>query len=211
MIRGVIVAIEGFDGSGKSTLAKMLVEELSKYEVRVVPTRQPGGTPYAEDIRSLLMSGDRNRSQQVEAHLFLAARHDLHDKLIKPESEAGAIVVCDRHYLSSLANQPECHDLFLENRVFDPDVWIMARCPFPVCITRSEQRGDDDAFSNDELSEKRAQYDRYQYGIKEVLQFAASDSVFTIDTDLGLNSTREQIQKVASYLVSLNKQLPYNS
>ncbi|ATI19153.1 putative thymidylate kinase [Vibrio phage vB_VpaS_KF4] len=211
MSRGVIVAIEGFDGSGKSTLAKMLVEELSKYEVRVVPTRQPGGTPYAEDIRSLLMSGDRNRSQQVEAHLFLAARHDLHDKLIKPESEAGAIVVCDRHYLSSLANQPECHDLFLENRVFDPDVWIMARCPFPVCITRSEQRGDDDAFSNDELSEKRAQYDRYQYGIKEVLQFAASDSVFTIDTDLGLNSTREQIQKVASYLVSLNKQLPYNS
>lgn len=211
MSRGIIVAVEGFDGSGKSTLVKLLVEELANYEVKVVQTRQPGGTPYAEKIRDLLMSGDRDRSQAVEAHLFLAARQDLCDKLVAPAVEEGAIVVCDRHYLSSLANQPQCRSLFLENRVFDPDVWIMARCPFPVCIQRSEQRGDDDAFSNDELREKRAQYDRYQHGIKDILPFTAGDSLFTVDTDLGLTSAREQTKKVASYLVSLNKQLPYNS
>ncbi|AXH68400.1 thymidylate kinase [Vibrio phage R01] len=211
MTRGVIVAIEGFDGSGKSTLTKQLVEELSNYNVRVVQTRQPGGTPFAEEIRSLLMTGQRDRSQRVEAHLFLASRHDLYDKLIQPEVEAGSIVVCDRHYISSLANQPECAEMFLQDRVFDPDVWIMARCPFPVCITRSEARGDTDAFSDDDLVEKRAQYDRYQHGLRSAKQFSATDSIFTIDTDLGLTSSREQVKKVASYIVSLNKQRPYNS
>lgn len=95
--RGVFFTLEGIDGSGKSTQSRLLAEALAADGRDVVPTREPGGSPGAEQIRRLLVEGDAARwSAETEILLFTAARRDHLEKTIRPALEAGRIVVCDR-------------------------------------------------------------------------------------------------------------------
>ncbi|MEC7762346.1 MAG: dTMP kinase [Pseudomonadota bacterium] len=94
---GLFITFEGIDGSGKSTQARLLAEHLSKVGYDVVATREPGGSPGAEEIRRLVLEGDPDRwSAETEILLFTAARRDHLERLIDPSLAAGKIVVCDR-------------------------------------------------------------------------------------------------------------------
>lgn len=94
---GVFVTFEGVDGSGKSTQARRLAERLRDAGRDVALTREPGGSPGAEDIRRLLLEGDPDRwSAETETLLFMAARRDHVERLIAPALERGAVVICDR-------------------------------------------------------------------------------------------------------------------
>ncbi|MZR12667.1 dTMP kinase [Maritimibacter sp. DP07] len=94
---GLFLTFEGIDGSGKSTQARMLAERLDKDGFDVVATREPGGSPGAEEIRRLVLEGDPDRwSAETEILLFTAARRDHLERLIDPSLAAGRIVVCDR-------------------------------------------------------------------------------------------------------------------
>lgn len=94
---GVFITFEGIDGSGKSTQARRLCETLRTEGRDVVPTREPGGSPGAEEIRRLLVEGDPDRwSGETEILLFTAARRDHLEKTIRPALAAGRIVVSDR-------------------------------------------------------------------------------------------------------------------
>ncbi|MEM9796590.1 MAG: dTMP kinase [Pseudomonadota bacterium] len=93
----MFISFEGIDGSGKSTQARMLADALRADGRDVVLTREPGGSPGAEEIRRLLVEGEPGRwSPEVELLLFNAARRDHLERVITPALERGADVVSDR-------------------------------------------------------------------------------------------------------------------
>jgi dTMP kinase len=94
---GLFVSFEGIDGSGKSTQARLLAERLRAMGREVVLTREPGGSPGAEEIRRLLLTGEPDRwSPETEILLFTAARRDHLERTIRPALARGAVVVTDR-------------------------------------------------------------------------------------------------------------------
>ena len=97
MNTGCFISFEGIDGSGKSTQARMLADRLRDAGHDVVLTREPGGSPGGEEIRTLVLQGDPDRwSAETELLLFTAARRDHMERIILPALESGQIVICDR-------------------------------------------------------------------------------------------------------------------
>ena len=104
--RGRFISREGGEGVGKSTQLRALAAALRGRGLKVVETREPGGSEGAEAIRKLLLEGDERRwTIEAEALLFAAARADHVDKTIRPVLEQGAWVLSDRFIDSSLAYQ----------------------------------------------------------------------------------------------------------
>ncbi|MFC7537651.1 dTMP kinase [Sphingomonas sp. GCM10030256] len=104
--RGRFISLEGGEGVGKSTQVHALAAALRERGLKVVTTREPGGSEGGEAIRSLLLQGEQDRwGSRAEALLFAAARADHVDKLILPAMEAGRWVLSDRFVDSSLAYQ----------------------------------------------------------------------------------------------------------
>jgi len=103
---GIFVTFEGGEGSGKSTQIKLLADALTAQGHRVVQTREPGGTPEAEALRTLLVNGDTGRwSAEAEALLNYAARDSHLEKIIRPALASGQTILCDRFMDSTRAYQ----------------------------------------------------------------------------------------------------------
>jgi len=144
----MFVSFEGVDGSGKSTQARLLAERLRAAGRDVVLTREPGGTPLGEEVRGLLLHGERV-APWAEAALFAAARAQLVDEVIRPAIARGADVVSDRYLDSSLAYQGLARGLGIE-RVLElnllvtsgilPDRTFLVLVPPPEAAAR---RGDE--------------------------------------------------------------------
>jgi dTMP kinase len=96
-MQGHFFSFEGIDGSGKSTQARLLADALRAAGHSVTLTREPGGSPGAEEIRRLVLEGDPDRwSAETEILLFTAARRDHLEKTIRPALARGDIVITDR-------------------------------------------------------------------------------------------------------------------
>jgi dTMP kinase len=96
-MRGRFITFEGGEGSGKSTHARLLADRLNSHGIEVVLTREPGGSPGAEIIRHILLSGiAKPLGAETEAILFAAARDDHVRATIRPALDAGKWVICDR-------------------------------------------------------------------------------------------------------------------
>ena len=94
---GLFISLEGIDGSGKSTQGRLLHQALLARGHDAVLTREPGGSPGAEEIRRLVLEGDPDRwSAETEILLFTAARRDHLEKTIRPALDRGEIVITDR-------------------------------------------------------------------------------------------------------------------
>lgn len=109
---GRFITLEGGEGVGKSTQAAMLADALRARGIDVLLTREPGGTPGAEAIRTLLLDRELEIGARTEALLFAAARADHVEKAIAPALDRGSWVVCDRFIDSSRAYQGGGDDLF---------------------------------------------------------------------------------------------------
>ena len=94
---GLFLSFEGIDGSGKSTQTRGLAERLRAMGHSGTLTREPGGSPGAEEIRRLVLEGATDRwSAETEILLFTAARRDHLEKTIRPALLRGDVVICDR-------------------------------------------------------------------------------------------------------------------
>jgi dTMP kinase len=104
--RGRFITFEGGEGSGKSTQIKTLAERLNGAELRILVTREPGGSPGAEIIRHLVLSGmGKLLGPEAETLLFAAARDDHVHAVIEPALDQGIWVLCDRFFDSTRAYQ----------------------------------------------------------------------------------------------------------
>jgi dTMP kinase len=103
MTRGKFITLEGLDGAGKSTHLNWLVDELRKRGRTVVQTREPGGTPLGEKLRTLLLADPMHL--ETEALLMFAARREHIAQVIEPALSRGEWVVCDRFTDASFAYQ----------------------------------------------------------------------------------------------------------
>jgi len=104
-VPGLFVTLEGGEGTGKSTQVARLESRLRARGIDPLITREPGGTPFAERVRSLLLDPALSPGAVSEALLMEAARADLVTHLVRPALAAGRLVVCDRFDDSTLAYQ----------------------------------------------------------------------------------------------------------
>jgi dTMP kinase len=148
--RGRFISFEGGEGAGKSTQIRLLVDALAARGLDVIATREPGGSPGAEEIRRLLVSGDPGRWDGVtEALLHFAARRDHLARTVWPALDAGRWVVTDRFADSTMAYQGYGHGLGREpiERLyavavgdFAPDLTLILDIPVEAGLDRTQGR-----------------------------------------------------------------------
>jgi dTMP kinase len=149
-MRGKFITFEGGEGTGKSTQAKLLADRLSVLGIGVKLTREPGGSPGAEIIRHVLLSGAaKPLGAEAEAMLFAAAREDHLTQTIRPALERGDWVVCDRFADSTRVYQGVLGhvDSRLIKRLEKitvgetrPDLTIVLDVPAEIGLARAEAR-----------------------------------------------------------------------
>lgn len=165
--KGVFLSLEGGEGAGKTTLTRLLVERIVSSGKEVVSTREPGGTPNAENIRQLVLRSDSNQSWDAltEALLMNAARVEHLKHKIIPALEAGITVVSDRFSDSTLVYQSVSSATVtierlkaLESVVIGlnvPDMTFVLDASADFLLKRRKQRNeglfDDDVFEAREL------------------------------------------------------------
>jgi dTMP kinase len=186
---GKFIALEGGEGAGKSTQARMLVETLRARGIEVVATREPGGTPGAETIRTLLLGLDgEGWNPRAEALLFAAARSDHVERLIRPALARGLWVVCDRFLDSSRAYQGggsglsdedilDLHRIGSEGLL--PDLTLLVEAPPAVVAARLAERdteGSDRIGGRDAFYHARVAAAFAQFAEAEPQRFARIDS-----------------------------------
>lgn len=151
---GLFVSFEGIDGSGKSTQARLLAERLRDAGHEVVLTREPGGSPGAEEIRKLLLTGAGDRwSPETELLLFTAARRDHLERVIAPALDRGAVVICDRFADSTRVYQgvgradlrPVVDALHAMMIAREPDLTLLIDIDPGAGLARAAARGDAEA------------------------------------------------------------------
>ena len=144
---GLFLSFEGIDGSGKSTQARMLADRLTADGLTARLTREPGGSPGAEEIRALVLQGDPERwSPETELLLFTAARRDHMERTIRPALARGEVVICDRFADSTRLYQgrqglrgtvDKLHDLMIG---MEPDLTIILDMDPEAGLSRAKAR-----------------------------------------------------------------------
>ena len=148
--RGRFITFEGGEGSGKSTQIKTLAERLKATKLRTLVTREPGGSPGAEIIRHLVLSGmGKLLGPEAETLLFAAARDDHVRTVIKPALNQGIWVLCDRFadstrvYQGRLGNvAPSVLNAMERVTIGDlkPDLTIILDVPVEIGMQRAAKR-----------------------------------------------------------------------
>jgi dTMP kinase len=164
-MRGRFITFEGGEGTGKSTHAGMLAQRLRSFGIGIVQTREPGGSPGAEIIRHVLLSGAaKPLGAEAETILFAAARDDHVRTTIEPALAAGRWVICDRFIDSTRVYQGVLGKVApgfiegLERLTLDglkPDLTFILDVPADVGLARAKKRrgdGDADRFESESLA-----------------------------------------------------------
>ncbi len=174
MQRGLFITIEGPDGAGKSTQIDFLKKYFEATGLRVVFTREPGGTNISEEIRAIILNKDnKEMSPMTEALLYAASRAQLVSEYIKPHIENGDVVICDRFVDSSIAYQGYGRDIgesveIINNFAIDgimPDMTILLKVNSERGMKRIEQNfiGDrqKDRLESESIAFHQKVYDGY--------------------------------------------------
>jgi dTMP kinase len=205
--RGKFITIEGIEGVGKSSNMATLVEHLEAAGRRVLTTREPGGTPLAEDIRDLLKDrSDEPIPEIAELLLMFAARSLNVNNVILPALEAGTWVVSDRFTDSSRAYQGGGRGIPMEtiDRLADwvhgdtwPDLTILLDAPVEIGMQRADRRGTPDRFEQE-------RHDFFQRVRECYLQLAINEPerFVIVDTTRSLAEVGCEIRLVADQLLS---------
>ncbi|HEY6730974.1 MAG TPA: dTMP kinase [Solirubrobacterales bacterium] len=187
----MFISLEGVDGSGKSTQARLLVEALGEGTVAI---REPGGTEAAERIRQLLADPGVELEHLAELMLFLAARADLTERVIRPALEEDRDVVADRFSDSSVAYQGAARGLGVGEVIglcetatdgLWPDLTLLLRIDPETGLGRA---AGDDRFEQEGLALQRAVAEAY-----DEIAIIASDRVVVIDASGSVDEVHERV------------------
>ncbi|WP_198555374.1 dTMP kinase [Kangiella profundi] len=198
---GKFITIEGTEGVGKSTNIAFIKEWFEAKNISLLHTREPGGTPMAEEIRELLLS---KRDEQVDAKsellLMYAARAQHVSQKIKPALEQGQWVLCDRFSDASFAYQGAGRALGLEKLVeldhwvlegFKPDLTILLDLPVEIGLSRAQERGPVDRFEE----EKIGFFEQVRNGYLQIAE-QEPERVKVVDASGSLEEVQQQIKQV---------------
>jgi dTMP kinase len=189
----MFISLEGVDGSGKSTQARLLVEALGEGTVAI---REPGGTEAAERIRDLLADPSVELEPLAELMLFLAARAEVTERVIRPALETGRHVVADRFSDSSVAYQGSARGLGVGEVIglcdtatdgLWPDLTLLLRLDPKTGLGRAES---DDRFEQEGLGLQQAVAQAYE----EIAQIA-SDRVTVIDASGSVEEVHRRVME----------------
>ena len=156
-MKGFFISFEGIDGCGKSTQINLLAEYFAKQKKPFVKTEEPGGTEGANQIRKILLRENNFQwSVESEALLFMAARNDHVEKVIKPAIEDNKVVICDRFMDSTIVYQgmrsPQAKKLSLilfELIGINPDITFLIDMDPEIALNRALNRATvEDRFEN---------------------------------------------------------------
>jgi len=206
-MRGRFITFEGGEGTGKSTHAALLAERLKAFGVGVHLTREPGGSPGAEILRYVILSGvAKPLGAEAEAMLFAAARDDHLKTVIRPALERGIWVICDRladstRVYQGVAGEVDSRSIRALERIVvgdtKPDLTCILDVPAAVGMQRAaKRRGDNgaDRFENEAL----AFHEKLRDGF---LMLAASEPerCVLIDATVPKEDVAEQIWRIVSH------------
>jgi dTMP kinase len=162
MRRGKFITVEGIEGTGKSTNIDFLTGLIEKRGFEVLRTREPGGTPMAEQIRQLLLDHDQENLPAIAELLLFFASRSLHlSNTIIPSLQQGKWVVCDRFTDASRAYQGSGRGLDLDRierlaewvqEGVEPDMTLLLDAPAEIGMERAAARGNGDRMDNEELA-----------------------------------------------------------
>lgn len=160
--RGLFITLEGGEGAGKSSNLSFIQTYLRKRQIDLVVTREPGGTPLAEEIRTLLLKPrDEKMCENTELLLIFAARAQHIQHVIKPSLHAGQWVLSDRFTDASFAYQGGGRQMSLDTLKtletlvqgeLRPDLVILLDVPVEVGMQRAQKRGVLDRFEQEDLA-----------------------------------------------------------
>lgn len=203
MTRGKFITLEGMDGAGKSTHLAWIPGFLQARGVRVRLTREPGGTPLGEQLRTLMLNQTAPLHPETEALLMFAARREHLDKVIVPALDAGIWVVCDRFTDASFAYQSGGSGLAwekiaaLESWVQEgrqPDLTLYFDVPTALGKARTQAARAPDRFEREDA----AFFDRVREGyLRRAREHPAR--IAMIDASTSLENVRMSVeQKIVS-------------
>ena len=202
----LFITFEGPEGAGKSTQIKLLRDHLTALGCRVVVTREPGGTPLAEDFRNIVKHyhGEEPLYPATELLLFEAARAQHVNHVIKPALENNSIVLCDRFTDSTVAYQGAGRSLdraFLQelNRFATsgclPDLTLLFDLPVEVGLARAQVRAAGVVNHNDRLEEEKIDFHhRVRQAFLEIAR-AEPQRVKVLDATLKIEELFEQVKQ----------------
>lgn len=199
------ITFEGIEGVGKSTNIAHMVAVLEQRGISVLTTREPGGTPMAEQLRALVAEhGDEPMPDIAELLIVFAARALHVNNVIRPALAAGTWVICDRFTDSSRAYQGGGRGLPQEDidRLADwvhgdlqPDLTILLDAPVETGMERAGKRSDPDRFESE-------QGDFFRRVRATYLQLAENDPerIVVVDATQSLEAVRKVIEDIAAAL-----------
>ncbi len=202
---GSFIVFEGGEGAGKSTQEALLAQWLESQGMTVLRTREPGGTPAGEAIRTILLSNEyAGLTDRAEALLFAAARGEHAAQVIRPALAAGTVVVCDRYLDSSVAYQGYGRELGAEyvrglsmwaTRDLVPDLTVLLDVDPAIGLSR--------VTSPDRLESEPIDY--HQRVRRAFVDIAAADPTryLVIDADQDKDAIAEQIRHRVAELLGI--------
>lgn len=197
--QGTFIAFEGGEGAGKGTQIDLLKDSLA---TDAVITKEPGGTPVADEIRDILLSAENEIAARAELALFCASRGDHVEKVIAPALQEGKVVVCDRFDLSTVAyqiygRQQRDHADYLFNFSeymvgdYTPDIYIYLDVSVKEGLRRASDRQGEDSRLDQEAIEF---HERVLAGYRQLAE--KRDNCFRIDAEQSIEQVAEEVENI---------------